>query len=147
MTVEVRRVRDDAELRAARDLRVAVFTDEQGVRAERETDPLDAEALHLAAVEDGGDVLGTCRVVVDTGGAAHLGRLVVRRDARRQGLAAALLAEGEREARAAGAREIRLKAQTAAVRVYERAGYVADGEPFEQEGIEHVAMRLGLGDA
>ena len=144
MSVEVRRARDDAERRAARDLRIAVFTDEQGVRAEREDDPLDDQALHLVAVEDAGDVLGTCRLVVD-GGVARLGRLVVRRDARRQGLAAALLAEGEREARAAGADELRLHAQTGAVRVYERAGYVAEGEPFEQEGLEHVRMRMGLG--
>jgi len=146
VSVEVRRARDAAELEAAYALRIAVFTDEQGVRREADRDLDDEDALHLVAVEDGGAVLGTCRLVV-AGGVARLGRLAVRGDARRGGLGAALLADAEREARAAGAREIRLHAQAGAVALYESAGYAAEGDPFDEEGIEHVVMRRELGDA
>ncbi len=143
MSGEVRRARGAAERQAARALRIEVFAGEQGVLAEAERSADDDEALHLLAAGDDSAVLGTCRLVF-SGAAARLGRLVVRRDARRRGIATALLAEAEREARAAGAHLIVLNAQTAAEPLYERAGYVARGERFVQEGIEHVTMRKEL---
>jgi predicted GNAT family N-acyltransferase len=37
-----------------------------------------------------------------------------------------------------------LHAQTAALGLYERAGYTAYGVPFDDEGIEHLAMEKRL---
>ena len=37
-----------------------------------------------------------------------------------------------------------LHAQTAALGLYERAGYTAYGAPFDDEGIEHLAMEKRL---
>lgn len=141
MIVEVRRARDDAELTAATALAEAVFQGEQGVAPHRDTG--EPGLLRLVAVADDGTVVGCCRLVVE-GEVARLGSLAVARDARGHGYGGALLAEAEREARAAGMTSIRLNAQTAALPLYERAGYLPRGRRFQAEGIEHQAMEKAL---
>jgi predicted GNAT family N-acyltransferase len=142
MAIDVRRSRDEQEIAAALALREEVFCGEQGVALDGDRDGLDAEALHLVAVDDG--VVGTCRLLIEPGGTAKFGRLCVRASARGRGIAAALLAAAEREARAAGARRIGMHAQTDALRLYERAGYTSYGERFDEEGIEHLGMEKHL---
>jgi len=143
MSAEVRLTRDAAEVAAALALRADVFCEEQGVPLDADRDGLDDDALHVVAI-DGGELVGTCRVVLDGAGHARFGRLCVRPDARRRGLAAALLREAEREARAAGARRMTLHAQTSALDLYRRSGYESEGEPFDEEGIEHLRMSRSL---
>jgi predicted GNAT family N-acyltransferase len=142
MAVEVRRPRDEQELAAALALREEVFVGEQGVTVAADRDGRDPEALHLVAVD--GEVLGTCRLLIEPGGTARFGRLCVRASARGRGIAAALLAAAEEEARAAGARRIGMHAQTDALPLYERAGFVPYGERFDEEGIEHLGMEKRL---
>jgi predicted GNAT family N-acyltransferase len=135
---EVRPTRSDAEVGAALDLRERVFAVEQGVDPAADRDGRDHEALHLVAVE-GEHVIGTCRLVFN-GSQARLGRLAVLRSRRREGLGGLLLAEADRQARAAGARRIDLHAQLPARELYLRGGYSQSGAVFVEEGIEHVAM-------
>ena len=142
MAVEVRRPRDEQELAAALALREEVFVGEQGVTVDADRDGRDPEALHLVAVD--GEVLGTCRMLIEPGGTAKFGRLCVRASARGRGIAAALLDAAEAEARAAGARRIGMHAQTDALGLYERAGYTPYGERFDEEGIEHLGMEKHL---
>ena len=142
MAVEVRRPRDEQELAAALALREEVFAGEQGVTVDADRDGRDPEALHLVAVD--GQVLGTCRMLIEPGGTAKFGRLCVRASARGRGIAAALLDAAEAEARAAGARRIGMHAQTDALGLYERAGYTRYGERFDEEGIEHLGMEKHL---
>jgi predicted GNAT family N-acyltransferase len=123
---------------AALQLRERVFFGEQGVSREADRDGRDAEATHIVAMEDG-TVLGTCRLVF-RGATARLGRLAVARERRGQGVAGAILAEATRVARDAAAERISLHAQTYAKELYARDGYEEAGAPFEEEGIEHVAM-------
>jgi predicted GNAT family N-acyltransferase len=145
MTAEVRAARDRAEVAAALALREEVFCGEQGVPLEADLDGLDDAAIHVVAVEpQTGAVIATCRVVLDPPELARFGRLCVRRDARRRGLASALLAEAERQASAAGAERMILHAQTSALELYRRAGYASEGEPFDEEGIEHLRMARAL---
>ncbi len=127
---------------AALDLRERVFCGEQGVSREADRDGRDPEATHIVAVEHG-RVLGTCRLVF-RGATARLGRLVVEPDARGRGVAAAILAEATSVARGAAAERISLHAQTYARELYLRDGYRESGEPFEEEGIEHVTMEKEL---
>ena len=138
MSAEVRLARAEAEIGAALKLREEVFCDEQGVPLEADLDGLDGDALHVVALADG-ELLGTCRVVLD-GTSGRFGRLCVRRDARGRGVARALLDEAEVQARSAGAQRMTLHAQTSALGLYRRAGYEVEGEPFDEEGIEHVRM-------
>jgi predicted GNAT family N-acyltransferase len=137
--MEIRRIRDERELQAALDLRQEVFCVEQGVTPQGDRDGRDHEAIQLVAVGEDGALLGTCRVLVGNG-TAKFGRLAVRRAARGRGVGAALLAEAEREARAAGAGRMGLAAQTRALGLYERAGFSAYGGEFDDEGIPHRTM-------
>jgi predicted GNAT family N-acyltransferase len=144
VTPPIRRTRDEEELAAALALRDEVFCGEQGVTPEADQDGLDPEALHLIALGEDGEVVGTCRLVAEPGGTAKFGRLCVRARARGTGIAAALLDAAEAEARAAGARRIGMHAQTSALSLYRRAGFRPYGEPFDEEGIEHVGMEKDL---
>jgi predicted GNAT family N-acyltransferase len=145
---QVRRARGN-ELAAALKLRHDVFCVEQGVPEREELDGRDREGIHLVAVDGGAavrdrELLGTCRVLL-VGGTAQFSRLAVRADARRRGIATALLEEAETEARLAGGRRLVLHAQTYAKQLYERAGYRTRGSVFTEAGIEHVAMEKELG--
>jgi predicted GNAT family N-acyltransferase len=140
--VDVRPARDPAEVEEALALRLRVFSGEQGVDPTADRDGLDDEALQFVAVE-GGRVLGTCRVLIRDG-VARLGRMAVEPHARGRGIGARLLDEAERGALAAGARMVRLHAQSAAVSLYARGGYAEVGEPFVEEGIDHVTMERPL---
>ncbi|MGA9858845.1 MAG: GNAT family N-acetyltransferase [Solirubrobacteraceae bacterium] len=139
---EVRRVNGEREMSAALELRHDVFCVEQGVPGHEELDGRDAEGLHLVAVS-GDELLATCRLLF-VGPTVQFSRLAVRRSARRQGIASALLALADDETRAGGARRLVLHAQTYARSLYEAAGYEPRGRLFMEAGIEHIAMEKHL---
>lgn len=143
LTYEVRRVRGEKEMAAALELRHDVFCIEQGVPEREELDGRDHEGIHLVAVVDGEDVVGTCRLLM-VGSTAQFSRLAVRRSARRHGIASALLRAADRETIAAGGKRLVLHAQTYAQSLYEQAGYRPRGRPFTEAKIEHVAMEKTL---
>ena len=139
---EIRPARDQSEVDAALALRYDVFCVEQGVSLEEERDGRDDEALHLVVV-DGGEIVGTCRLLAD-GCDVKLGRMAVAASHRGRRLAAALLVEAETQARELRARRIVLAAQLTAQAVYDRAGYAPYGDVFLDADIEHVMMAKAL---
>ena len=139
---EVRRADGQSELDAAIELRHEVFCVEQGVPVHEELDGRDADGVHLVAVSDG-ELLGTCRVLL-VGPTAQFSRLAVRADARRRGIATALLQAADVETRTAGGRRLVLHAQTYARALYDAAGYAPRGRVFMEAGIEHIAMEKRL---
>jgi predicted GNAT family N-acyltransferase len=140
---EVRQPRGRHELDRALELRYEVFCVEQGVPRHEELDGRDSDGIHLVAIE-GRELLGTCRLVL-VGRTAQFSRLAVRADARRRGIATALLEVAEAETRAAGGRRLVLHAQTYVSSLYENAGYRTRGGVFTEAGIEHIAMEKELG--
>ena len=142
LAYEVRRVDGDHEMSAALELRHDVFCVEQGVPEHEELDGRDGEGLHLVAVS-GDQLLATCRLLF-VGPTVQFSRLAVRRSARRQGIATALLKLADDETRAGGARRLVLHAQTYARPLYEAAGYEPRGRIFMEAGIEHIAMEKHL---
>jgi predicted GNAT family N-acyltransferase len=142
LAYQVRRVHSSQELEAALALRHEVFCREQGVPEYEELDGRDREGIHLVAVA-GDELVGTCRLL-KVGSTVQFSRLAVRADARRHGIATALLALADAETRAAGGRRLVLHAQTYARELYEQAGYRARGRPFVEAGIEHIAMEKVL---
>jgi predicted GNAT family N-acyltransferase len=140
---QVRRARSADEMAAAVALRHDVFCVEQGVPEWEEIDGRDQDGIHLVAVAEG-QLLGTCRLV-RIGRTIQFSRLAVRCDARRHGIATALLALADHEAQALGAKRLLLHAQTYALQLYENAGYRQRGRAFVEAGIEHVAMEKTVG--
>jgi ElaA protein len=140
---EIRRLRGEQELSAALELRHDVFCIEQGVPEHEELDGRDGDGIHLVAVSEDGQLLATCRLLI-VGTTAQFSRLAVRADARRRGIATALLDLAEAETRALGGRRMVLHAQTYARDLYEHAGYRPRGRVFWEAGIEHIAMEKYL---
>lgn len=149
----VRVAEDPADREACFAVRKAVFVGEQGVPEDIEYDAYDAVALHVLAVREDGEPLGTGRLLYGpeaagpTGGDPSLGllgRLAVAPPARGLGVGVALVRAVEDAARARGLTALNLHAQTHALGFYERLGYVAYGPEYEEAGIPHRGMRRTL---
>ena len=97
---------------------------------------LEPTTRHVVLLEDD-VVVGTLRVL-DDGGWARIGRVVVDPTARGRGLAARLMDEAMG---ACGEREVRLDAQTGLTGFYEGYGFEVTGPAFDEDGIMHVPMR------
>lgn len=133
-----------ADLAAAYAVRHQVFVGEQGVPVELEVDEHDPDADHVVARRADGRVVGAGRLVVAPGGVGHLGRLAVLAEVRGAGVGVALVRALEDLARARGLSSVVLGAQVYAVGFYERLGYTAYGEDFDDAGIPHRWMRTEL---
>ena len=131
---------DRAEIAA---LRTRVFVGEQGVPPEIEQDAADEDAVHVLSRDDTGAVVATGRLLV-RGSSAGIGRMAADPAVRGRGHGAAVLGELHRQAALRVVTEIELHAQVTARRFYERAGYVAVGEEYEEAGIRQVTMRRPL---
>ena len=119
-------------------VRIAVFVDEQQIPREEELDELDAVAVHCIGYADGAPVAAG-RLVLEVG-YAKIGRMAVLRSHRGTGIGARVLDALEREGAARGMRLFRLSAQLTARGFYERRGYVAIGDIYDEVGIPHIAM-------
>ena len=134
---------DDLPVRTAYDvwrLRQQVFVVEQDCPyPDLDGRDLEASTRHVVLVDDGdgdGGVVGTLRVL-DDGGWARIGRVVVAPTVRGRGLAAVMMDEAMA---LCGDREVRLDAQTGLTSFYEGYGFVVTGPAFDEDGIMHVPM-------
>lgn len=122
---------------AARQIRTAVFVDEQGFREEFDT--VDHIAYHVV-LSQGTTPLGTGRVFNDHG-TWHIGRLAVYRAYRKKHHGAQILAALENIAWREGADCVTLNAQARAQEFYRKQGYTAYGDIFLEENCPHIAMK------
>ncbi|MCW2778443.1 MAG: acetyltransferase [Frankiales bacterium] len=123
-------------------LRHEVFVVGQDVPEDMERDEFDAGAEHAVARRDD-VVVGTGRLLAPGVVAEHatVGRLAVAEAVRGQRVGAAVLDLLEALARGHGWPAVELHAQTHALGFYERAGYAAFGDVYDEAGIEHQSMR------
>lgn len=121
-------------------VRHAVFIEEQKVPPELEWDELDPDSHHVLALDDKGEPVGTARLTPRR----TIGRMAVLPHWRGQGVGEALLEALVERARASGTHELTLAAQTHAIGFYARAGFLPEGEQFDDAGIEHLLMRRVL---
>lgn len=155
MTITTESIIDRAGLEEAWRIRFEVFVDEQRVPAEEEVDARDEDptTLHVLGFLDGKPV-ATGRILHDSPGHVHIGRMAVRAYARGTGVGAAVMAHLEGAALAEyGIRddagnltvEITLSAQEAAMGFYARLGYaVTSGERYLDAGIWHQDMARNI---
>ena len=120
-------------------VRMSVFVVEQNCPYQ-EVDEADRHAYHLALWEKG-ELVAYLRVVEQNvlRDEVTIGRVLSLR--RRKGYASRLLAEGIRVAEEKlNADRIVIEAQTYAMPLYEKAGFVPVSEEFLEDGIPHVRM-------
>ncbi|MCC7225903.1 MAG: GNAT family N-acetyltransferase [Burkholderiaceae bacterium] len=118
-------------------IRMQVFVLEQRVAPQEELDDMDVACLHAVAFDAQGRAQGTGRLLPD----GHIGRMAVLREFRGLGIGSAILDMLVNEARGLGYHSVALHAQTHARGFYERHGFVAEGDEFEEANIPHILMR------
>ncbi len=143
--VTIKLAQTEAERLQAYAIRVQVFVLEQRVPLTEEMDSEDPAATHAIAYV-GGVAVGTGRLVfsAESGSEPRIGRMAVLRAWRRKGLGARILQALEASAKEKGAMSITLHAQTYVKDFYAAHGYVPEGAPFLEVGIEHLLMRKSL---
>jgi YbgC/YbaW family acyl-CoA thioester hydrolase len=125
-------------------IRTAVFVQEQRIPADLEWDEEDATALHAVAYNRLGQPVATGRLLAANGGACKIGRMAVHQVLRGCGFGEQVLRALAAEAQRRGDRAIELHAQRTARAFYERLGFVARGEPYEEAGIPHIDLTSAL---
>jgi len=125
-------------------LRTTVFVHEQGVPPEIELDELDAVSVHAVAINRLGAAVATGRLLPAEHGEGRIGRMAVARPLRGQRWGRLLLDALVQAAQGRGDTSVLLHAQCHAEGFYRRAGFVPEGEVFEEAGIAHIAMRQRL---
>jgi predicted GNAT family N-acyltransferase len=120
-------------------LRREVFIHEQHVPPEEEFDAYDLTATHVVVVLDG-NVVGALRIVF-LPGHAKFGRVVVAASARGKGIASKMMRFAMDYAAGRGETRFYLTAQTDKLALYEKLGFVAYGEEFQDGGMPHLAMK------
>jgi predicted GNAT family N-acyltransferase len=128
---------DFKDLRAVRE---PVFVVEQRVPLDMEWDELDPKCRHVIARDDQHRPIGTGRLTPEH----KIGRMAVLKEWRGRGVGEALLLALIEQARDLGLPEVSLHAQVDAIGFYEKFGFEAYGERFEEAGIQHQSMRLAL---
>jgi predicted GNAT family N-acyltransferase len=120
-------------------LRRLIFVHEQGVPAADEFDSYDLTATHLVALLDG-DLVGTLRILfLDEH--VKIGRVAVAPSARGRGIATRMMNHAMEHARGLGRTKFYLTAQVDKLALYEKLGFVAFGDEFQDGGMPHLAMK------
>jgi ElaA protein len=131
------------EVHALLSARERVFVVEQAC-AYREADDLDPVSWHLTAHVDG--TLAACARVVDPGrkyDAPSIGRVMTVQAFRGRRLGEALMREAIDGTRARfPGQAIRISAQAYLLGFYNALGFEVEGEPYLEDGIAHIGMRL-----
>ena len=128
---------DRTEIQA---VRRRVFIEEQRVPEAEEWDATDPVAHHVLALDGKRDAVGTGRLA--PGG--KIGRVAVLPQYRGAGVGSGIVGHFVNLAAELGLARVYLHAQTATLRFYERLGFRAEGPEFDEVGIPHRLMRLGI---
>ncbi len=134
--IEVKKVTSQEELDQVFNIRRIVFVDEQNCPPELEWENEDVSTHFLATID--GEPAGACRWrKTDAGYKLERFAVLMAYRGRKigQALVAAALADLPAEAT-----YIYLNAQLDAMGLYAKFGFVAEGEQFEEAGIQHFKM-------
>jgi predicted GNAT family N-acyltransferase len=127
-------------------VRQQVFILEQGVPAELELDEFDLSAAHVLAYQDN-RCIGTGRLVNLSAKQAQIGRMAVLAKFRGKGVGKQILLKLVYIAASQGVREIILHSQVSAIPFYEKLGFRAQGDVYDEAGIAHRNMMLTLANS
>ncbi|MCL2114388.1 MAG: GNAT family N-acetyltransferase [Streptococcaceae bacterium] len=124
-------------------LRTAVFVVEQNCPYQ-ELDGKDQVAKHLWLENEAGEILALCRLLPEGVSFAEvsIGRVLVHPEFRHQHLGRQLLTEVLDYLQKVGKSAVKIEAQYYLKEFYASFGFVADSEPFYEDGIKHINMLL-----
>jgi predicted GNAT family N-acyltransferase len=142
VTVKLAHLPDDFAAIAA--IRSTVFQIEQGVDAALEFDGKDEEAIHFLAYWHDRPV-GTARIRFLEESIAKLERLAVLAEARGQGIGQQIMDTALSFLVEKNVAIVRIHAQEPVKEFYQRLGFVAEGDRFDEAGIPHIKMSKSLG--
>ena len=130
--------------RAAERVRLEVFVREQGVPREIEIDEFDPICRHVVAFNALNQPVATGRLVSEAPGVGRIGRMAVTREVRGSKVGRQVLDALMEAAKQRGDKEVVLHAQCHAQSFYARAGFVPEGEIYQEAGIDHITMRKSI---
>lgn len=134
--LQVIKIRTQEELESAFAIRKKVFVEEQGCPPELEWADEEVSTHFLALLDN--QPCGACRWR-QTENSYKLERFAVLQEYRGKRVGMALVAAALGDLPEDGSR-VYLNAQTDAVGLYAKFGFIAEGEPFEEAGIQHLRM-------
>ncbi|MDZ8185556.1 MAG: GNAT family N-acetyltransferase [Nostoc sp. ChiSLP02] len=141
LVIKVAKIPEDFPAIAA--IRKSVFQDEQGVDDALEFDGNDEISDHLIAYLDDKPV-GTTRIRYLDDQTAKIERLAVLSRFRGQGIGKKITENALLFLASKNIREVVIHAQDYVKSLYQKLGFVEEGEIFEEVGIPHVKMRKPL---
>ena len=125
-----------------RDLRWEVFVVEQGIDPEIEIEKDEYNYKHLCFYKDG--ILIAYARAKCQGEVLRVGRVLVKKEYRGQGLGAAIMKYCEEIAKQNNCAALELHAQSQVIGFYEKLGYEAIGDYFLEANIKHKKMKKYL---
>lgn len=140
MNVRIRKYSWQLAPADVRNIRQAVFIEEQKVPPELEWDATDEIADHYLVVLPDNTPVGVGRMFSTLGETAHIGRMAILPAHRGKGIGEILLRHLVAEA-AGQFSELQLSAQEHAIPFYQRSGFHVCSDPYDDAGIPHVDMR------
>ncbi len=143
--IQGRFIPQGGDLSDAKQVRQAVFIEEQQIPPELEYDDWDAKAVHAVAYDENGLPVATGRLLLEEDGSFHIGRVAVRRECRKKGYGDFVVRMLLDRAFQCGAKEVCILAQTTAVGFYQTIGFQVCGGPCQDAGIEHYPMKVARG--
>lgn len=123
----------------AKEIREAVFIEEQGF--ESEFDEIDNTAVHFVLFDEDESPIATCRVFWNNQMSAYtLGRLAVIKEYRGRNIGSLIVKEVEKYVREIGGKCIVLHAQCQVRTFYNKLGYKEFGDIEDEQGCPHIWM-------
>jgi predicted GNAT family N-acyltransferase len=143
MRLEARKIKNNKELRECFKIRVIVFVEEQKVPAVEEIDEFEDDATHYVLLYDE-KIIGTARTrIIDNYG--KIQRVALLKEYRGKGYGSILMKKIIKDLRKnKKLNQIKLGAQCYAQKFYEKLGFEAYGEVFDDAGIVHINMKIKI---
>lgn len=120
----------------SRQIRQAVFIDEQQVPKDLEWDGEDEFYNHIIARDKKNAAIGTARF----NARGHIGRMAVLKPWRDHGVGSAIMQAILAQAKIQSITKLTLNAQLTAIPFYQRFEFVSQGPIFKDAGIDHRRM-------
>jgi len=136
-------VSDLSQISDAAIIRTKVFVEEQEIPAELEFDNYDFQGTHVVIYNEETPI-GTGRLIFKEDKKWYIGRIAILKEWRGKSHGKKLVEEIMKLAKNKGINEIFLHSQVYALSFYEKLGWKAFGEAFEEDGILHKEMVANL---